>query len=556
MKIKNIDKCSDEMNESASALPNIVPMARVANFNTGDVFSKAKQRQLKRELSRSKKRGDKNGAQLIGHKLRHEEAHNRYIITQKQREEIKPVSTEENQVVVQGRVTRNGYGVDCHLVSLVNEKGSLLQKVTTNKSGGFTLIDDSGAAYAIKVSNKEGKVLYQKSGLGLSPERANIYMEIELSQYEQDCDIKDPPQEDPKKEIEVPDIIGSEQAAARKLLGTRKLTLDVIGTVVSTKNIDKIAKQEPKAGEKVEVRSAIKVWIGKEQESDDNRVEVPNIIGSDQAAAKRLLAMEKLNLEVIGTVLSSQYVDKIAKQEPEAGDKVDIRSTVKVWIGKKQESDKRIEVPDVIGSKEAAAKKLLATQKLNLEVVGTVNSTKYIDMIAKQEPTSKSKVEPRTTVKVWIGERQKDIRSVDDFVGKSIHATVKVIDSNKLYSIEKIEFQKSEDPGKVMSQIPASGQPLKDATKVRLKVGVGDDEKDLAIARLILERNQEFQKLKISQSKFTKVLKGKKVQGLADLRKLSRTSMKALTATFGLGGIEEARTLKSLLVDVTNQLKG
>ena len=42
MNIKNLNKCSDEMSESASALPNIAPMARVANFNTGDVFSKAK----------------------------------------------------------------------------------------------------------------------------------------------------------------------------------------------------------------------------------------------------------------------------------------------------------------------------------------------------------------------------------------------------------------------------------------------------------------------------------------------------------------------------------
>lgn len=556
MKIKNIDKCSDELSESASALPNIMPMARVANFNTGDVFSKAKQRQLKRDLNRSKKRGDRNSVELIQRKLRHEEAQYKYIITQKQREEINPVTPQEGQWVIQGRVTLNGIGVDCHLVSLVNAKGSLLQKATTNKSGGFTLIDDSGSSYALKVSNKEGKVLYQNTKLGLSQDNPKLYLEIELSNIDEGCDIKDHPQEDPTKEIEIPDVVGLEQAAARKLLGTQKLNLEVVGTVISTKNVGKIAKQEPKAGEKVEVRSAVKVWIGKEQESDDNRIEVPNIIGSEHAAAKRLLAMQKLNFEVVGTVTSSQYVDQIAKQEPKGGDKVEIRSTVKVWIGEEKESDKRIEVPDVIGSKQAAAKKLLATQKLNLEVVGTVTSTKYIDMIAKQVPEPKSKAEPRTVVKVWIGERRKDIKSVDDFVGKSIHTAAKVIDANKLYSVGKVEFEKSNEPGIVISQIPASGKALKDGTKMTLTVGVGDDEIDLATARFILERNEEFQKLKISQNKLTKVLKERKVQGLTDLRKLSRTSMKVLTTTFGLGGINEARTLKAILVDVTNQLKG
>jgi|GEM_PF-2618667 hypothetical protein len=417
MNIKNLNKCSDEMSESASALPNIAPMARVANFNTGDVFSKAKQRQLKRELSRSKKRGDKNGAQLIEHKLRLEEAQNRYIVTQKQREEITPVTAEENQVVIQGRVTLKGIGigVDCHLVSLVNEKGTLLQKATTNKSGSFTLVDESGSAYAIKVSNKEGKVLYQNSELGLSQERPKIYMEIELSELEQDCDIKDPPQEDPKKKVSVPGLIGSEQAAAQKLLATRKL---------------------------------------------------------------------------------------------------------------------------------------------RLEVVGTVTTTQHIDKIAKQEPAAKSKVEARSVIKAWIGEKRKDIKTVDDFVGKSINATGKVIDSNQQYSLDKVDFDKSGESGKVVSQIPAPGEPLTSHTVIRLKIGVGDDKKDLSTALFILKRDKEFQTLNITQGKLSKVLKDKKVEGLTDLRKLSRASMKSLTTTFGLKGIDEARTLKAILVDVTNQLKG
>ncbi|HEY9030055.1 MAG TPA: PASTA domain-containing protein [Kangiella sp.] len=415
MNIKNIDKCSDEMSESASALPNIAPMARVANFNTGDVFSKAKQRQLKRELSRSKKRGDKSGAHIIEHKLRHEEAQNRYIVTQKQREAIKPVSPEENQVVIQGRVTLNGLGVDCYLVSLVNEKGSLLQKSTTNKSGGFTLIDDSGAAYAIKVSNKEGKVLYQNTKLGLSQDNPKLYLEIELSSIEQECDIKDPPQEDPKKKVSVPDLIGSEQSAAQKLLATRKL---------------------------------------------------------------------------------------------------------------------------------------------RFEVVGTVATTKHIDQIAKQVPAAKSKVEPRSAIKVWIGEKRKDIKTVDDFVGKSIDSTGKIIDGNELYSLDKVDFDKSGESGKVMAQIPVPGEPLKKGTNIRLKIGIGDDKKDLSTAIFILERDKEFQNLNITKSKLSKVLKDRKIDSLTDLRKLSRTSMKSLTATFDLGGIEEARVLKALLVDVTNQMKG
>lgn len=415
MNIKNLNKCSDEMSEIASALPNITPMARVANFNTGDVFSKAKQRQLKRELSRKKKRGDRKGAHSIEQKLRYEEAHNRYIVIQKQREEIKPVSSDEHQVVVQGRVTRNGYGADCHLVSLVDEKGSLLQKATTNKSGSFTLVDESGSPYGIKVSNKEGKVLYQNSELGLSQQRAKIYLEIELSQYEQDCDIKDPPQEDPKKKVSVPDLIGSEQAAAKKLLASRKLGLEVVGTVTTTKHIDKIAKQEPEA---------------------------------------------------------------------------------------------------------------------------------------------KSKVEPKRVIKAWIGEKRKDIMSIDDFVGKSINATGKVIDGNDLYSLDKVDFDKSGEPGKVVSQIPAPGEPLQKRTKIRLKIGVGDDKKDLSTALFILARDNKFQALNITKNKFSNVLKDKQVKGLTDLKKLSRSSMKSLKTTFDLTGIDEARALKAILVDVTNQLKG
>ena len=99
--------------------------------------------------------------------------------------------------------------------------------------------------------------------------------------------------------------------------------------------------------------------------SDKNteKVIVPNLIGYNEATARKMVESLKCVFEVIGEVDSGMPKGYIAKQKYPSGEMIDIGTTITVSLSS---GPKKVRIPDLVGLSEAAAK--IKLQDLGLEV--------------------------------------------------------------------------------------------------------------------------------------------------------------------------------------------
>ncbi|GJL67527.1 MAG: hypothetical protein NPIRA06_01620 [Nitrospirales bacterium] len=194
-------------------------------------------------------------------------------------------------------------------------------------------------------------------------------------------------------------------------------------------------------------------------------VEVPNVVGSTQAKAEETIT--KANLRV-GTVTSAKSVTilpgTIISQDPAAGINVVRRSRIDLVVS-------GVEVPDVVGRKQADAQKDLTKAGLIIGSVTTVNSSVVAEgRVISQTPTAGTKgafgspvdlvVSLGARVPNVVGLTQAKAQSVITTAGFTVGAVTTAINLTVA-------------PGKVISQKPGAGTKAAAGTAVALVVSLG-----------------------------------------------------------------------------------
>ena len=131
--------------------------------------------------------------------------------------------------------------------------------------------------------------------------------------------------------VGVPPLEGRSLDDARNLLEDLGLTL---GTVTKTDDPDtpedEVISSDPAAGEEVKPGTRVAVEVGTGQ------VVVPNTVGLSQNDAQRQLSDANLQVETEYRQTSDADEGTVLEQDPGAGDKVDIGSTVKIVVAQKE----------------------------------------------------------------------------------------------------------------------------------------------------------------------------------------------------------------------------
>ena len=92
---------------------------------------------------------------------------------------------------------------------------------------------------------------------------------------------------------------------------------------------------------------------GGEQEQEDGKVEVPNVVGMTEEKAKETLNDEGLGFKVVAREESKKYEEgRVTEQRTKAGEKVAKNTTIEVVVSSKLVGE-TIKVPDVSGRDEA-----------------------------------------------------------------------------------------------------------------------------------------------------------------------------------------------------------
>ena len=100
-------------------------------------------------------------------------------------------------------------------------------------------------------------------------------------------------------------------------------------------------------------------------ETQDNLVEVPNLVGHTEDEARQLASERNLGIQPSGYEASEQEEGRIASQDIPAGSKVEAYTTLKYTISKGQES---VTVPNTDGMTAVAAKRMLEDMNLVVSV--------------------------------------------------------------------------------------------------------------------------------------------------------------------------------------------
>ena len=200
------------------------------------------------------------------------------------------------------------------------------------------------------------------------------------------------------KDVELPNLVGITREEAEAKISESKLTL---GEVTEEYNSEyekgKVISQEPpyKANYTVKEKSEIKlvVSLGVEETT------VPKVVGEKQEDAIKLLEDAKLKYEIEEEESKKIQAGYVIKQDIEAETTVNAGDTVKITVSK---GIKMVDVPSVIDSKEADAKKKL--EDLGLKVVTTTkeDTSKADGVVIEQSIDIGEQVEEGTTIRLTI----------------------------------------------------------------------------------------------------------------------------------------------------------
>jgi beta-lactam-binding protein with PASTA domain len=258
----------------------------------------------------------------------------------------------------------------------------------------------------------------------------------------------------------VPNVVGSTQAAAQTAITSAGLT---IGTVITANSVTvppgNVISQNPTAGTNVSPGSAVDLVVSL-------GVAVPNVVGSTQAAAQTAITTAGLTVGTVTTANSATVpIGRVISQNPAAGSNVAPGSAVAlvVSLGAK--------VPNVVGSTQAAAQTAITTAGLIVGTVTRVNSaTVPIGRVISQTPAAGSNVAPGSAVVLVVSLGVK----VPNVVGNT-QAAAQTALTNVGLTVGTVTTAPSETVpiGNVISQTPGAGVNVAPGSAVALVISFG-----------------------------------------------------------------------------------
>lgn len=204
--------------------------------------------------------------------------------------------------------------------------------------------------------------------------------------------------------VAVPDLRGRNRQAALAALTDAELLLGETTAREAEGPAGVVTGQSPRAGERVEVGTAVQVWV-----AVPIRVQVPDLRGSTRDASSNVLRARRLVLGSIESRISSGVPGRIVDQQPAAGTRVEAGTAVTIWIAAAAPPDLTppqvpalLEVPDLKGRTRGQALAILADRGLVLGQASTIQSNDTPDTVVSQQPAGASRVPPGTGVDVVL----------------------------------------------------------------------------------------------------------------------------------------------------------
>ena len=262
--------------------------------------------------------------------------------------------------------------------------------------------------------------------------------------------------------IRVPDLVGMNLDAAEGEFGD-DFNIRVTDSVDGEDPVDTIVGQDPQGG-KAEKRSKISVTVVGTRVAD-----VPDVVGSERAAAEQKLQDAGFEVEVDEQASSFDNEGMVTDQSPESGARPEVGTSVAITVGTGPAS---VPVPELYGNTPAQARAIL--EGANLRLGGTsseYNAGAAAGSIFFQNPSGGQRAEPGTAVDVTVSLGVEPVE-VPEVYGLSV-AEAQATLSNVGLNSTAVEVEGDEAAGTALSTDPGVGEMLDPGSTVTLFFSAG-----------------------------------------------------------------------------------
>ena len=272
-------------------------------------------------------------------------------------------------------------------------------------------------------------------------------------------------------EVAMPSLLGKTVSEAEELLKQYDLELKLSYSESKDYEDGQIMEQEFNEGDMVKRHTVVKVTVSK----GTTKTTIPdNLIGMTKEQATK--ALHEADLNPVFDEIYSDTVDegKVAKISPSLGSEVEIGSDVKLFISKGPET-KTVDVPNLLGKSESAAKQLLASANLSVGSITEDYSDEYAEgEVMSQSPGRGQTVEENTSVDFVVSKGKKDETvPVPDITGMSeANAIARIQSAGLSYRTDRV-YSNSTSAGLVDDVYPAAGTKLTKGSTVEIYISRG-----------------------------------------------------------------------------------
>jgi serine/threonine-protein kinase len=195
--------------------------------------------------------------------------------------------------------------------------------------------------------------------------------------------------------VRVPDVVGETDDVARRRMRSADLRPEVERESSTDVPEGTVIRTDPGPGRLTERDSAVTLFVS----SGPGEVVVPNVVGEDQESAVARLREEGLS-PIVRERSSSEPVDTVVDQSPEADQRVDEGSSVTIFVSNGEVR----EVPDVTGLTQDDAEAELSDAGFRVSVRSRQTDAPDEDgIVLSQSPGGGTERRERATVTITVG---------------------------------------------------------------------------------------------------------------------------------------------------------
>jgi beta-lactam-binding protein with PASTA domain len=260
--------------------------------------------------------------------------------------------------------------------------------------------------------------------------------------------------------VRVPALQGQDAATATRTLEGVGLVLGTADRRESDLPAGGVVEQQPAPGTEVRRGTPVNISLS----SGIPLMPIPDVRGRDRTAATEILRSQHFRLGEVSERAVDATPGTIVDQQPQPGTLSRRDTPVRVWVSAS------IEVPSVIGRREADATTMLTNQRLRVGTVSTRESTEPAGTVIEQQPQPRRPVRLNAPVDLVLAIPV--TVTIPDLRGRDRQAATSMLTNARLQVGETTTREAEGPAGVVVDQSPKADERVQLGTPVQIWVAV------------------------------------------------------------------------------------